>query len=319
MQIGTRKRSRYERRSRARNRRVERRLAQVQARRASAGVRTEGRPLSRFAGGAIFLGSLFVGVGLAHTVTAAAISWWNDGPVILDAIAVQGTDRLTSDEIATATGLSKGSLIDALTPAELEAQVSAHPWVRSARVALLPTGTLIVEVDERQARAVLRSPDASGEHTLLRFVDADGIAFARVALDEAAEAARLPALALEAPDQKLSSESDPTRSQGLALLDLIDALDLAGFARAEQAHRGLELLLPASDPGRGWVLRRTDGSTEVILGDGDVASVNERLDRLERLLSAGLRELEAAESEAIGSIDMRFAGQAVLRARSASR
>ena len=50
----------------------------------------------------------------------------------------------------------------------------------------------------------------------------------------------------------------------------------------------------------------------MILGEG-IDDVLERLDRLERLLAAGLGELRVATS-----IDLRFAGQAVLRTERAS-
>ena len=90
---------------------------------------------------------------------------------------------------------------------------------------------------------------------------------------------------------------------------------LPGLEAPAAAHRGLELRLPseAAEDREGWVLRRT-GGTEVILGRDDVATVHERLDRLGRLLEANLGEMEETET-----IDLRFAGQAVLRMTSASR
>ena len=317
MSIRSPTRDRYDRRSRSRRRRVQRRLDTL---RGARDVRSAagGRTLSRSVQVAIFACSLLIGLGFARAVTATAITWWSEEPALLEAIAVQGTKRLTGEEIARATGLARGGPVDALSPGALAEQVATHPWVRSARVAVLPTGTVIVDVDERRPRALLRSPDQSGERSAWHFVDDAGVAFARVParLSRAGsvEFARLPALGMHAASDHLRNAPDPTMRDALALLSRLDGLVLEGLARPDRPHRGLELWLPDGDADSGWVLRRTQPELQVILGRGDVAAVSERLDRLERLLSAGLAETRATES-----IDMRFAGQAVLRTRSASR
>ncbi len=258
----------------------------------------------------LFTLALLAGTGLASKVTATALQWWNERPVTVDAIAVQGARRLRGSEVAAATGLARGARLDAL-PEDLETRVAAHPWIRSARVALLPTGTLIVDVEEREPRAVLYSGDDGSAH----FVDAEGTAFAPVSADEVPDAAGLPALARASGATSASNEAQEAAllRDGLSLLAYVDGLTLAGLARPDEPHRGLRLLLPDPDGERGWVLRGADG-LEVVLGSDEVATVIERLDRVERLLGAALGELEQATT-----IDMRFAGQAVLRTASASR
>ncbi len=297
------RRNRYERRSQARVRRVQRRLEQVRRNRGTRGApRSLGGQLgaqaasrSRAAQVGIFAVSLLFGTLLASTVTATVLQWWNERPATLESIAVQGTERLTSEDVAWATGLAHGSRLDELSEPELARTVAAHPWIREARVAVLPTGTLIIEVTEREARAVLR--DDSGVH----FVDEEGVAFALVGPDDGPEAAGLPLI--------VGNDSDSaSRQQGLTIAARLDGLALPGFARDGAPHRGLALQLPrADDPHQGWVLRPERGP-EVILGSDDVATVTDRLDRLERLLEADLGELEETTA-----IDLRFAGQAVLR------
>jgi cell division septal protein FtsQ len=290
---------------------VQRRLEEVQRTRGTrsspASLRgpLQGPTPVRSRGGraAIFVAALLAGTFLAQAVTATVASWWNERPVVLTVIAVQGTERLTSEDVAFATGLEKGGPLDALSLAQLQTQVAAHPWIQNARVALLPTGTLIVEVEERVPQAVLRS--SSGDH----FVDASGVVFARVEPEDAGGAAALPLLVGEADD------SAALRA-GLAIAEHLVPMALPGLEESGAAHRALALQLPsgtAANPREGWVLRGT-GRTKVVLGSDDVATVHDRLDRLARLLEADLGELEETET-----IDLRFAGQAVLRKTSTSR
>lgn len=314
-------RNRFERRSQARARRVQRRLEQAQRARGRAGPKIAlGNPTARIpamrsrAGRiGIFLASLLLGTGLASTVTAGLVSWWKERPIALEAIAVQGTTRLASDEVAGATGLERGALLDAISEADLEARVAEHPWIEEARVALLPTGTLIVDVVERTPRATLHDGADEGAW---RFVDADGVVFAEVLETDLALVATLPALArAEAP----AIGSDAAIRDGLSLAAHIDTLELRSLSRPDAPHRGLLLELPCTGSdctgsGEGWILRGQPPGLEVVLGSEDVATVIDRLDRLERLLTAGLDEIEQTSA-----IDMRFAGQAVLRRSDASR
>jgi cell division septal protein FtsQ len=249
----------------------------------------------------MFAVSVLFGTLLASTVTATVLQWWNEKPATLQSIAVQGTERLTSEDVAWATGLARGSRLEELSEPELARTLAAHPWIREARVAVLPTGTLIIDVTEREARAVLR--DDSGIH----FVDEEGIAFAVVGPRDGLQATGLPLV--------VGNDSDAdTLRQALAIAARLDELALPGFAQDGAPHRGLALQLPSEDAAReGWVLRPERGP-EVILGSDEAATVSDRLDRLERLLEAGLGELEET-----AVIDLRFAGQAVLRKTSTSR
>ena len=300
---------RYERRRQARARRVQRRLEQVQRSRGTRGaphslsaqLQSQSATRSRAKQIALFAASLFFGSLLASTVTATALQWWNEKPPTLESIAVQGSDRLSSEEIARATGLVRGSRLEDISEAELTHALAAHPWIREARVAVLPTGTLIVDVTERQAEAVLR--DDSGLH----FVDPEGVAFAVVDARDQAQAAELPLLVGK------ESNANSLRN-GLEIAEQLAGLTLPGIARDRTPHRGIALQLPSLvEDQRGWVLRPERGP-EVILGSDETAIVAKRLVRLQQLLEAELNEITETTT-----IDMRFAGQAVLRGASTSR
>jgi hypothetical protein len=292
---------------------VQRRLDEVQNARARQAGAAVGPPtLSRPARIAIFAVSLLAGLGVARAVTATVVSWWSNEPAVVRAVAVQGSTRLGSEEVARSVGISRNHPIEDLAPEQIEAQLELHPWVRGARVAILPTGTVLVEIDERQPQAVLLRP---GETAL--FVDAEGLAFAEVGEPDRALALSLPSLSLAADAGAIEADGDPLPlAFALALLDHIAGLDLPGLSHRDLPHRGLQLTLPprgaSPDARRGWVLRCA-GEREVILGGGEALELSERLDRLEQLLAAGLGEIERTTE-----IDLRFAGQAVLRTKGTS-
>ena len=300
---------RYERRRQARARRVQRRLEQVQRSRGTRGaprslraqLQSQSATRSRAKQLTLFAASLFFGSLLASTVTATALQWWNEKPATLESIAVQGSDRLSSEEIARSTGLIRGSRLENVSEAELTHALTTHPWIREARVAVLPTGTLIVDVTERQAEAVLR--DDSGLH----FVDREGVAFAGVDARDEAQAAELPLLVGNDSNAK-------SRRNGLAIAAQLAGLALPGIARNGAPHRGIALQLDSQLAGHeGWVLRPEHGPV-VILGSDEPTIVAKRLVRLQQLLEAELSEITETTL-----IDMRFAGQAVLRDASTSR
>jgi cell division septal protein FtsQ len=301
--------NRYERHRQARARRVQRRLEQVQRSRGTRGAPGSLRGRLRDHSGArawagplaLFATSLFFGTLLASSVTTTLLQWWNEKPATLQSIAVQGSERLSSEEVARATGLARDRRLEEVSGPELTRRVTAHPWIREARVAVLPTGTLIVDVTERVAQAVLR--DDSGLH----FIDAEGITFAVVHAADRQQAAALPLI--------VGKGSNPaSRRAGMAIAARLAELALPGFAQADAPHRGLALQVPQPDDDReGWILSLEAGP-RVILGSQDTAIVTTRLERLERLLKADLREIEASTT-----IDLRFAGQAVLRKTSTSK
>ena len=300
--------SRYERRTRARARRIQKRLDQVQQERVARTRRSKrrrdprrGRAYVRARQTLLFGTSLLLGSALTPLLAEEAVGRWSGQAPTLSAISVLGNRRLPAREVALATGLSKAETLDGLQPDDIEERLARHPWIRAARVVLLPTGTLIVDIEEREARAVVRGTDTE---TGL-FLDAHCVPFAPV------EAARLPT------DPPLPALRSPTpREIGRADRELCRALSLAesvrNFARPDASptrnrYARSEVLLPTPDSELGWLLREPSGSS-VILGDGPPAQLSGRLARLERLLDSGIDALERAST-----IDLRFADQAVLR------
>jgi cell division protein FtsQ len=216
----------------------------------------------------------------------------------LRAISVQGHHRLPAREVAEATGLAKAATLDELQLEDLVERLARHPWIRSARVALLPTGTLIVSIEEREARAVLRG--AGKEAALL--LDEHCVPFASV---EVPPDPLLPTL--RTATAREAGKADDELCRALALAESVRDLAQPDASPSRNRYARSEVVLPEPGSELGWMLQTPSGEA-VILGDGSAELLVGRLANFERLLDSGIDAVERAST-----IDLRFADQAVLR------
>lgn len=225
----------------------------------------------------------------------------------IERISVQGNYWLSSHDVAMATGVAPGQ-----TGAEIEVDVvgerlRSHPWIRDAQVMRLPTGNLLISVDEREPVALLASASttATDAPAAWRLVDDAGTPFAH-ATDPTAHPIGAKTAAgwprLRGGDQLGDGAAHPELAAALVLSRHVEQARLAGLLGGD---RPLELVLPRSGDPRGWVLDPGPGRPRVILGHDRLI---ERIDRLETLLRSELSELRGANE-----IDLRFADRAVLR------
>ncbi len=264
-------------------------------------------------------GSAVLGAVSAHTLTPAALAWLAP-EAGLAAIAVQGHERLSALRVARATGLTAGQPLSEGDPASVVRALETDPWIASARALRLPTGTLLVGVEERQPRALL-SPAApagfegggkglkAGEKPDGRWiaVDAQGRAFAPVDAERWPELPRLHTWTASARD---ASADDALLAQAVRL-----AASLPRYGIATGA--GLAIELPRTQAGdaeraSSWILRTQRPSLEIWLG----ATPHEKaLERLAELLEAKLPAVELSLDEKNPlRIDVRFRDRAILRA-----
>jgi len=253
----------------------------------------------------LFVFPLLAGTLLASTAVEGVRAWWSGGPADVESIAVLGNAELSAADVAAATGLSQGEPLRGLSEAEIEARVARHPWIRGVRAALLPTGTIVVAVEERVARAVLRTRAPTGQEELY-LVDTACAPFVRVEPVDAERFQALPRIA--ARSGELPDAEDPTLCAAVSLAESVH-----GSPTAEWDLANFEVVLPDAGSHEGFRLREP-ARHEVLLGHGTAAEFDDRLDRLGRLLAARPAQLERAST-----IDLRFADQAVLRSLGASR
>jgi cell division protein FtsQ len=203
-------------------------------------------------------------------------------------LAVLGNLHASPLELATAAGVGPGTKLAALDLQRVQAGLTAHPWVAKVRVTTLPPDLLLVAVEEREPVAVAQ---IGAERWL---VDRSGSAFL-----PAAPGTALPALV------GAKARDDARLAEGVAWLDAFAAHGI-GAARglflvdADSARApALELASDAPAPG-----------ARVLLGTGERDA---KLDRLARLLAAGLPELRTT-----AEIDLRFGVDVILRPRPAA-
>jgi len=305
---GARARTHLER-HRSRRRSVLAREARGGRRGQGAGAPTPAR--RRIVIAAAFVLSVGLGAAFGSPALDAAGMLGGGSAARIERISVQGNYWLSSRDVAVATGVAPGQ-----TGAEIEVDVvgerlRAHPWIRNAQVMRLPTGHLLISIEEREPVALLApataAPDAPAAW---RLVDDAGTPFARVSdptarpigAETAADWPRL-----RGGEQLGDGAAHPELAAALVLSRHVEEARLSGLLGGE---RPLELVLPSSDDSQGWVLDPGPGRPRVILGHDRLA---ERIDRLEALLRSELVELRGAEE-----IDLRFADRAVLRSGAAS-
>jgi hypothetical protein len=194
-------------------------------------------------------------------------------------LAVVGAERLRPEDLLRAAGPGA----EHLAPSELAARIARHPWVASARAARVSPDTVVIRIVERVPAAVWLGADGEA-----RLVDAGGTPFAPAG----PAAAQLPRLRLAARIQP--GAADPRLAAGIGL---VRALEAAGWAAPE-------IDLDGPDPNATPSLRLAGVGARILLGPGDVGG---KLERLAHVLA------DLPASHTAGEIDLRFAGQVVLR------
>jgi len=242
-----------------------------------------------------FAAALVAGALLAKPLGVMAAQWGSPEPVVIEGVAVQGMVRLSAAEVARTIDFANGQAVDRVDTEELAEALEAHAWVAAARLALLPGGSLVVRIEERQPVATLRS-SPEGEDFL---VDASGSVFAPAA-GEITEG--LFALQRSGAPTALDPKANAELSRAARLAEGIAARNWSELA-------GATLRLPEPEKHEGWVLRSANGELLVVLGNETDNEIEARLDRLDALLQADLWA-----GPAVGRIDLRFEERAILHA-----
>ncbi|MFP8875066.1 MAG: FtsQ-type POTRA domain-containing protein [Myxococcota bacterium] len=248
-----------------------------------------------------FLVALAVGIATSATVSRGVARWWADAPTRVHSIAVLGHRHLEAAQVASATRLVRSAFLENLNASAIARDLAGHAWIESANVVPLPSGQVLVRIEERDPSATLHSGDATG----VMWVDASGTPFAPADEEHQDFATRVRLVTT----QKFAP--------GEAHRTLANAVALSQHLAPRTGLRRVSAEIQLPDPGdpRHWVLRSRNGELEAVLGAWEppktrgnerFASLETRLTRLERVLAADLSQ--AATS---GRIDLRFKDQAI--------
>jgi cell division protein FtsQ len=215
----------------------------------------------------------------AAALLAAAFLFWRHAVLgdlfRIEAIRFEGLSRATPEELLELSPAQRGDHLLLCDTDVVAAALRRHPWVASVEVERELPRTLVVRVSERRAAALV---DLGG----LYLVDAKGEVFKRAAPGDGLDLPVVTGIGREAWIDR-REEVEPLLAAALALL-------------ARWSERGLDRSEPVSeihvDPDSGTTLWAGDDGLEVRLGHGDLP---EKLERLERVLSAVAADRERAE------------------------
>lgn len=198
-------------------------------------------------------------------------------------LAVHGASQLDADTVAQRSGIARGAALADVEASAVASALEAEPWILHARALSLPTGTVVLAIEERVAAALTTH---AGTHYA---VDRSGHAFAAVS---SADHPRLPHIeAAEAP----TAGADARFAQAISLAERLPAYGIDTQAT---------ILVSAADDPEGFSLKLPGVPARIVLGP-------EPESRL-----APLAELVAKRPDAVAmatDIDLRFANQVVLR------
>ncbi len=90
---------------------------------------------------------------------------------LVERVTFEGATRIRESELRHLLDLPNGTPIWAVDPSGLQASLERHPWVRSARVSTAWPDTVRVEIEQRDAAALLHDADR------LLYVDQEGTPF----------------------------------------------------------------------------------------------------------------------------------------------
>ena len=259
------------------------------------------RPVWIAGASGLFLIAIAIGIASSAEVSRITAYWWTQVPTRVHSIAVTGQQRLDAAQVASATGLVRSAFLENLNPSAIEQDLESHSWIEAAEVITLPSGQVLVKVEEREPSAILHPSDGSS----VMWVDRSGTPFA-LAQENDDNFSSMPRLITAEPF--LPDEAHLPLAHAVALLEHIAS---PGDANAIFT----EIQLPTSQDLRGWLLRTRERDLEVILGTWEPAANEEserfralqtRLTKLRQVLAGNL-----SEGKLTGRIDLRFKDQAI--------
>jgi cell division protein FtsQ len=250
------------------------------------------------------LGSVLWLVLLAAVGAAAWYGWQQAGPAVvawgdrffeIQVVEITRTERISRDEIMALLDLGPGQGLLSVDLERLQRALETHPWIRRAVVRRVFPDTLVVDLDEREPVAVLRTGTGGREFLL----DREG---------------------------KLISEGVPVADERLPVLtgvDYSDAILEAGDTVA-RVRSGIALagLLDRSGAGRTEVDLRRPGDMvayysglRLRFGEGDFGDKVDRYRQVsDRVIDRWIVRAKAAPARQV-EVDLRFQDKVIVKER----
>ena len=235
------------------------------------------------------------GLGLVALALALGAAWVWQRTLPLRELAVVGAVHAPASEVAALTRAVPDSVaLFSLDPGLLEDRVARHPWVASASVRRLPTGTLRIAVEERVPVVLVMDRAGRASH----FLDAAGYAMPVAAASPALY--DVPVLSGAPPYHP----AQPVADAGLRSF-------LASLAAADDATQALVSEVAWGRQATLWTTPvAAHGSLPVRL-----ATAEGHADQLRRLRAFWDQAVLPRPDVRFDLVDLRFDGQVVTRER----
>ncbi|MGH7875171.1 MAG: cell division protein FtsQ/DivIB, partial [Candidatus Binatia bacterium] len=198
-------------------------------------------------------------------------------------IQVHGGEKVGGNEIIAMAGLRQGMNIWNIDPTAIEKRIAKHPWVRRVLVRRDFPRRVVIDVEERQPKAIV----AMGK---LYYVDTDGVLFTEVAAGENVQFPMLTGLRAE----ELATSNPTVRRR------IQDALRL-GDLMTQDSHALSEIHFDAPDR---LVLYTMAHPVALRMGWGAWEAKRQRLNRVLTLWKG--------KEERLASLDVSFRDQVVI-------
>jgi len=223
---------------------------------------------------------------LARSGRSVMESLLSDSYFSVREIKVRGKEKVGGSEIVAMAGLSDGVMIWKIDPIMIEKKVAQHPWVKQVVVRREFPHRVVIEVEERVAKAIVVLER-------LYYVDADGFVFKEVGKAEPMDLPLLTGLKRE----DLLSQPRYIREKIQEALRLGDLVKGASLALSE-------IHFLAED---GVVLYPMNYPVALYMGWGDW---EKKLARLERIL-----DLWQGQESRLAGLNLNFSDQVVAKVR----
>ncbi len=144
-------------------------------------------------------------------------------------IEIEGTKRLSRDDILAASGLSPGENLFSLDVEKAQRTLVQSPWIERARVTRRLPNNIVIEVHEREARAVFV---VDGQSFL---VDENGVPFKRVGVGDPHDLPYVTGISIDALARDRGLEHERLRDI-LSMIRSYEHLPVAKNYPPEEVH-----------------------------------------------------------------------------------
>jgi len=231
------------------------------------------------------------GIAILLVLAGGFMGWRWLMQVTLEHIEIRGTMNATCEEILRLAAVDTGAVLYRMDTVEIEDRILAHPWIENALVSRLPTGTMIVDVKEREP--VLQVLDDGGRPDF--YLDRYGF-----------QMPRTDSSFYDVPLLSGYSETYHTlkRTENTVIRELLEALDETPEASVRIIS---EVTLISGEVWLRLVPSGNHGATPVRMGDTEFGP------RLLRLAAFWEQAMLTRQDRIFELIDLRFNSQIVAR------